>query len=183
MLSLVGDVGFCLDMSTHVSRVMLFASRVRAIYIYIYIYLYFYMPHVAAYKILRICTFFFCDMDGRLGSEEDDTHTHVSCMWYMISCDWDAVSSCNQFKRLLPFTIKNAGVETEAPDSISKIGAFLDSCRSLWHSMCARWILTAHFAHQRRWNSAWQHKTQKLAATVIIVAHWNPGISLHLLNL
>ena len=73
MLSLVGDVGFCLDMSTHVSRVMLFARRVRVVYIYIY------MLHVVAYKIQRICTFFFCDMDGRLGSEEDDTHTCHVC--------------------------------------------------------------------------------------------------------
>ena len=32
--SLVGDVGLFLDMSTHVSLVMLFASRVRVIYIH-----------------------------------------------------------------------------------------------------------------------------------------------------
>ena len=39
MLSLLGDVGFVLDMPTHVSLVMLFASRVRVICIYTQTYI------------------------------------------------------------------------------------------------------------------------------------------------
>ena len=53
MLSLLGDVGFVLDMPTHVSLVMLFASRVRVIYIYTYIHRH--IPRIYIHTYTRTC--------------------------------------------------------------------------------------------------------------------------------
>ena len=56
MLSLLGDVGFVLDMPTHVSLVMLFASRVRVVYIYKYIQRH--IPRIYIHTYTRTCVSF-----------------------------------------------------------------------------------------------------------------------------
>ena len=58
MLSLLGDVGFVLDMPTHVSLVMLFASRVRVIYIYICTYIHRHIPRIYIHTYTRTCVSF-----------------------------------------------------------------------------------------------------------------------------